>query len=88
MVADALQLGGGVRVHQPVGLGGRVAFREADEQLEIGAVPAGEGSTRLTIFNELEGHGLGKLIARFAVSQARKDADAFAGRIKQAVEAS
>jgi uncharacterized protein YndB with AHSA1/START domain len=50
-------------------------------------VPAGEG-TRLTIFNVLEGHGLGKLVAGLAVSQARKDADAFAGRIKQAVEAS
>jgi len=49
--------------------------------------PEGAG-TRVTIYNVLEGHGLGKLIARFAVSQARKDADAFAGRIKQAVEAS
>jgi carbon monoxide dehydrogenase subunit G len=42
--------------------------------------------TRLTIFNELEGHGIGKLLAPLALRAARKDADAFAGRIKQAVE--
>jgi len=47
----------------------------------------GDG-TRLTIFNELEGHGFGKLIAPLALRAARKDADAFAGRIKRAVEAS
>ena len=47
----------------------------------------GEG-TSLTFFNVLEGHGFGGLIARFALSAARKDADAFAGRIKVAVEAS
>jgi hypothetical protein len=44
--------------------------------------------TRLRVFNVLEGHGLGKLIAGFALSAARKDADAFANRIKTAVEAS
>jgi uncharacterized protein YndB with AHSA1/START domain len=50
---------------------------------------APEGSaTRVTVFNVLEGHGIGKLIAPLALSQARKDADAFAGRIKAAVEAS
>lgn len=49
---------------------------------------AGEGRTRLRIFNVLEGHGVGKLIAGFALGAARKDADAFAGRIKAAVEAS
>jgi carbon monoxide dehydrogenase subunit G len=48
--------------------------------------PEGEG-TRLTIFNVLEGHGLGKLFEGFALRGARKDADAFAGRIKDAVEA-
>ena len=47
-----------------------------------------EGGTQLTVFNELEGHGFGKLIAGFATSAARKDADAFAQRIKAAVEAS
>ena len=72
----------------------RIRWAERSKNLVTAAeggydlVAAGEGSTRLTIFNELEGHGLGKLIAGFAVSQARKDADAFAGRIKQAVEAS
>ncbi|GGO84213.1 SRPBCC family protein [Wenjunlia tyrosinilytica] len=50
--------------------------------------PTAEGRTRLRVFNDLEGHGLGKLIAGFAVSAARKDADAFARRIKAAVEAS
>ena len=44
--------------------------------------------TRLRIFNVLEGHGFGKLIAGFALSAARKDAPAFAGRIKKAVETS
>jgi carbon monoxide dehydrogenase subunit G len=50
--------------------------------------PVGEG-TRLTVFNRLEGHGLvGRLLAPLALRAARKDADAFAGRIKAAVEAS
>ena len=50
--------------------------------------PAGEGKTKLRVFNVLEGHGLGKLIAGFALSAARKDAPHFAERIKKAVEAS
>jgi uncharacterized protein YndB with AHSA1/START domain len=50
--------------------------------------PAGDGATRLVIYNELEGHGLGKLVAPLALRAARKDADAFANRIKAAVEAS
>jgi carbon monoxide dehydrogenase subunit G len=49
--------------------------------------PDGDG-TRITLYNVLEGHGLGKLIAPLAVRAARKDADAFAQRIKAAVEAS
>jgi len=48
--------------------------------------PDGEG-TRLTFFNELEGHGLGKLLAGFALGSARKGADDFAQAIKAAVEA-
>jgi carbon monoxide dehydrogenase subunit G len=48
----------------------------------------GDSKTRVTIFNELEGHGFGKLLAGFAVRAAQKDADAFAERIKTAVEAS
>ncbi|MEV4316449.1 SRPBCC family protein [Actinocrispum sp. NPDC049592] len=46
-----------------------------------------DGRTRLRIFNELEGHGFGKLIVGFALSQARKDAPAFGRRIKTAAEA-
>ena len=44
--------------------------------------------TKVTIHNTLEGHGLGKLLLGFAARAARKDAPAFAGRIKAAVEAS
>jgi carbon monoxide dehydrogenase subunit G len=47
-----------------------------------------DAHTRLTVFNHLEGHGFGKLIVGFALSAARKDANAFAARIKAAVEAS
>jgi uncharacterized protein YndB with AHSA1/START domain len=50
--------------------------------------PAGDGATKVTIFNEFEGHGFGKVILPLAARAARKDADAFAGRIKAAVEAS
>jgi uncharacterized protein YndB with AHSA1/START domain len=46
-----------------------------------------DGRTRLRVFNVLEGHGVGKLLAGLALSAARKDADAFARRIKAAVEA-
>jgi uncharacterized protein YndB with AHSA1/START domain len=50
--------------------------------------PAGEGATKLTVYNVLEGHGFGKLIAPLALSSARKGADDFASSIKAAVEAS
>jgi carbon monoxide dehydrogenase subunit G len=49
--------------------------------------PEADG-TRVTIHQVLEGHGVGKLIAPLALRLARKDADALAGRIKRAVEAS
>src|SRR3954463_15065993 len=49
--------------------------------------PAGEGATRMTIFSTFEGHGFGKVLLPIAARAARKDADAFAGRIKAAVEA-
>jgi uncharacterized protein YndB with AHSA1/START domain len=49
--------------------------------------PEGEG-TRVTIFNVLEGHGPGKLIAPLALRSARKGADEFGASIKRAVEAS
>lgn len=47
--------------------------------------PSGAG-TKVTIFNVLEGHGIGKLIAPLALRAARKDAPAFAQRIKAAAE--
>jgi uncharacterized protein YndB with AHSA1/START domain len=47
-----------------------------------------DGTTRVRIFNVLEGHGVGKLIVGVALSAARKDSDAFGQRIKAAVEAS
>jgi carbon monoxide dehydrogenase subunit G len=50
--------------------------------------PVGDGATRMTILNTFEGHGFGKLILPLALRGAKKDADAFAGRIKAAVEAS
>lgn len=48
----------------------------------------GDGKTQLRVFNILEGHGVGKLIASFALKAAQKDATDFAGRIRAAVEAS
>jgi hypothetical protein len=50
--------------------------------------PVSDTRTRLRIYNVLEGHGFGKLIAGFALGAARKDAPAFVDRIKKAVEAS
>jgi hypothetical protein len=40
----------------------------------------------VTIYNVLEGHGPGKLIAPLALRSARKGADDFARAIKTAVE--
>ncbi|MHB8693509.1 MAG: SRPBCC family protein [Solirubrobacteraceae bacterium] len=48
--------------------------------------PVGDAQTKVTIHNELEGHGVGKLLVGFAVKAASKDAPAFAERIKTAVE--
>ena len=47
-----------------------------------------DDTTRVRVFNRLAGHGAGKLIAGLALRAARKDAPAFAARIKAAVEAS
>jgi carbon monoxide dehydrogenase subunit G len=47
----------------------------------------GDG-TRVTVFNELEGHGFGKVVVGLALRSARKGADDFAASIKRAVEAS
>jgi len=49
--------------------------------------PDGDG-TKMTIHNVLKGNGFGKLLTPLALRAARKDADAFAERIKRAVEAS
>jgi Polyketide cyclase / dehydrase and lipid transport len=48
--------------------------------------PLGDAQTRVTIHNQLEGHGLGKLVVGFATRQAVKEAPALAGRIKAAIE--
>jgi hypothetical protein len=48
----------------------------------------GNSQTRVTVFNSFAGHGFGKLIVGTARRAAAKDADAFAQRIKAAVEAS
>jgi Polyketide cyclase / dehydrase and lipid transport len=50
--------------------------------------PAGDAAAKVTIHNELVGHGFGKLIVGFATKAAIKDAPAFAQRIKAAVESS
>jgi uncharacterized protein YndB with AHSA1/START domain len=50
-------------------------------------VPEGNG-TRVTIYNVLDGHGIGKLFTPLALRSARKGADDFAASIKAAVEAS
>ena len=47
----------------------------------------GDG-TRVTLYNVLEGHGLGKLIAPLALRSARNGADDFGKSIKAVVEAS
>jgi uncharacterized protein YndB with AHSA1/START domain len=60
-----------------------VTAREGGYDLE----PDGSG-TRVTIYNVLEGHGPGKLIAPLALRSARKGADDFGKSIKAAVEAS
>ena len=46
------------------------------------------GKTRVRLFNSLNGHGVGKMVAGVALNAARKDADAFGERIKKAVESS
>jgi carbon monoxide dehydrogenase subunit G len=48
----------------------------------------GDRETKVTIHNQLEGHGFGKLIVGFAAKAAIKEAPALAQRIKAAVEAS
>ncbi len=71
----------------------RIRWAEVSKNLvtapEGGYDLAREGDgTRLTVFNVLEGHGPGKLIAPLALRSARKGADDFGKAIKTAVEAS
>lgn len=47
----------------------------------------GNSQTKVTIFNSFVGNGFGKVIVEFARKAAAKDVDAFAQRIKAAVEA-
>jgi hypothetical protein len=49
---------------------------------------AADEGTRLRFFNDLQGRGIGVLLAGLALRSARKGADAFAAAIKQAVESS
>ena len=71
----------------------RIRWTEVSKNLvsapEGGYDLAPEGSgTRVTIYNVLEGHGVGKVIAPLALRSARKGADDFGKSIKAAVEAS
>ena len=50
--------------------------------------PAGDSATKMTIHNDFEGHGFGKVLLPLATRAAKKDAAAFAARIKAAAEAS
>ncbi|MFD9129348.1 SRPBCC family protein [Kitasatospora sp. NPDC059571] len=58
----------------------------AEGGYDLEALPGGR--TKVRIFNELEGHGLGKLLLKPALRAARKDAPDFGRRIKAAVERS
>ena len=49
---------------------------------------AGDGQTKVTIHNDFEGHGFGKVIIGLVSRQGQKDAPKMAERIKAAVEAS
>ena len=71
----------------------RIRWRETSRNLVTAPeggydlAPQGDG-TRVTHFNVLEGHGIGKLLAPLALRSARKGADDFGRSIKAAVEAS
>ena len=71
----------------------RIRWKENSKNLvtatEGGYDLAREGDgTRVTLYNVLEGHGIGKLIAPMALRSARKGAGDFGKAIKAAVEAS
>jgi uncharacterized protein YndB with AHSA1/START domain len=71
----------------------RIRWTEVSKNLVTAAeggydLERANGGTRVTIYNVLEGHGPGKLIAPLALRSARKGADDFGKAIKAAVEAS
>jgi hypothetical protein len=73
---------------RPLGFAGEVS-KNLVKAPEGGYDLAREGSgTRVTVYNVLEGHGSGKLIAPLALRAARKGADDFGRAIKAAVESS
>lgn len=49
--------------------------------------PSGDSGTEVRLFNEFEGHGIGKLLVPLAARAGRKGADDFGAAIKQAAEA-
>jgi uncharacterized protein YndB with AHSA1/START domain len=71
----------------------RIRWAETSKNLVTSAeggydlISEGTG-TRVTVYNVLEGHGLGKLIEPLAVRSARKGASNFGESIKKAVETS
>jgi len=77
-------------------VGAPTRIRWAERSKNLVTVPEGgydleeiaPAQTRVTVFNSFVGHGLGKLFVGPARKAAAKDADAFAERIKAAVEAS
>jgi polyketide cyclase/dehydrase/lipid transport protein len=70
-------------------------IRWAERSKNLVTVPTGgydlepdtAGRTRLVMWNELDGHGAGKLLAPLALRSARKGAGDFVGAVKRAVEA-
>jgi polyketide cyclase/dehydrase/lipid transport protein len=78
------------------GFGAPTMIRWSERSKNLVTVPEGgydlerlgDSRTKVTIFNSFAGHGFGKLIVGFARRAAAKDVDAFAQRIKAAVEAS
>ncbi len=70
----------------------RIRWTELSKNLVV--VPVGGydlaaagDATKMTFFNDLQGRGIGVLIAGFALRSARKGADAFAQAIKATIEA-
>ncbi len=59
----------------------------AGDRKERDVERVGDARTKVTIRNTFAGHGFGKLLLPLALRAARKDAPAFAGRIKAAIEA-